>query len=99
MNCKRQYVPSSTRHKTTPSHILSSDSELNEKSEDEVVFAQYANNIRCFNCVELGHYKGSTEFSKTSKSATHFSMTVGLEDGSDLDRIRWNMCNHGKMNN
>ena len=59
VNYKRQCVPSSTRHKTTPSHILSSNSELDEKSEDEVAFAQYANSIRCFNCVELGHYKGS----------------------------------------
>ena len=59
VNDKALSVPPSTRHNNNPSPVLSSDSELDEESEDEVVFARDAKNIRCFYCKELGHYKGS----------------------------------------
>ena len=57
------------------------------KSEDKVAFTKDVENVIWFNCRELGHYKGSVECSKTTKSATSILMTVRLEDGSNSDGI------------
>ena len=84
VNYKGPSAPNFTRKNTTthPS-ILSSNSKSDEKSEDEVAFAQDAKNIRYSNCGELGHHKESAECSRTTKSATHLLMNAGSENGSN----------------
>ena len=98
VNCKDPSISDATRQNfITSPPVMSSDSKLDDKSEDEVAFAQDAKNIRCFDCGEIGHYKGSAECSKTTKSATQLLMTVRYEDGSNSDEIGWNMCNRGEV--